>query len=69
MDHISDPTSEISAENLKEALINADLYDEGNPSTSIACLLSDIMDLIDIENCDSFEVLCKRARTYHKEAP
>jgi len=68
MDHVSNPTPRICAENLKEALIDADLYDERNPSTSIACLLSDIMHLVDEEDCDTFTTLCKRARIFYKGA-
>ncbi len=62
MNHVDDPTPTISAANLKEALENADLWDERNPNTSLRCLLSDVLHLIDAEGADNFDVLYERAQ-------
>jgi hypothetical protein len=60
-----EPTPAIHAESLKNALINASLYDVDDPDMSISDLLADIMHLIDAEECDSFESQCERAEQHY----
>lgn len=62
-----EPTPAIHAESLKNALINASLYDEEDIDTSLRDLLADMMHLIDAEkDCSSFNALCERARWHYE---
>lgn len=60
-----EPTPAIHAASLKSTLNGQSMWEEDDPDTSISDLLTDIMHLIDKEECDSFDSLCERAREHY----